>query len=400
MAIVEKVGVYRKWLEPVPKDKNDNPIPKSEWARKRRYCWVVRWCGTNKKKYGKLFKKRKEAERYALDLQKQVNLGRADRPQKITLHDFRVEHERVMKGQVAYATIQEHKRALELFENFIGGSFALSRIRPRHAEAFVANCLASNEVSVATVNKWARTLKSIFTRAIDPRGYLAEGQNPFSKIKERKITERPIRYVDLMEYTALMDAATKLWWKAFLSIAYGSGLRLNEILHLTWADVDLGQHHIKVKAKKAKADILAWEPKGRKNRTVPMSNESAKLLVDMQVNSPELHPYIFVSPERLDRIKKRRKAGKWHARSEVVNNMGERFKTIRRHANVAECTIHDLRRSAITNWAMELPIHVVQTLAGHEKIATTRKYYLAVRPEDFVSASKVVNLVLSRTPSD
>ncbi len=86
----------------------------------------------------------------------------------------------------------------------------MSMIRPRQAEAFEANCLASNEVSVATVNKWARTLKSIFTRAIDPRGYLAEGQNPFSKIKERKITERPIRYVDLLEYSALMDASTKL----------------------------------------------------------------------------------------------------------------------------------------------------------------------------------------------
>ena len=80
-----------------------------------------------------------------------------------------------------------------------------------------------------------------------------------------------------------------------------------------------------------------------------MSNESAKLLVDMQVNSPELHPYIFVSPERLDLIKKRRVAKKWHARSEVINNMGERFNVIRRHANVAECTMHDLRRSAITN---------------------------------------------------
>ena len=104
MAIVEKVGVYRKWLEPVP-EKNGEPIPKSEWPRKRRYCWIVRWFGTNKKKYGKLFKKRKEAERYALDLQKQVNLGRADRLQKITLYDFRVEHERVMKGQVAYGTM-------------------------------------------------------------------------------------------------------------------------------------------------------------------------------------------------------------------------------------------------------------------------------------------------------
>ena len=95
----------------------------------------------------------------------------------------------------------------------------------------------------------------------------------------------------------------------------------------------------------------------------------------IQVNSPEFHPYIFVSPERLDRIKKRRKAGEWHARLEVVNNMDERFKTIRRHANVAKCTIHDLRRSAITNWAMQLPIQVVQTLAGHASITTTRKYY-------------------------
>ncbi len=81
MAIVEKVGVYRKWLEPIP-EKDGKPIPKSEWARKRRHCWIVRWCGTDKKKYGKLFKTRKEAEKYALDLQKQVNLARADRPPK------------------------------------------------------------------------------------------------------------------------------------------------------------------------------------------------------------------------------------------------------------------------------------------------------------------------------
>lgn len=27
---VEKVGVYRKWLEPVPKDENGKPIPKSQ----------------------------------------------------------------------------------------------------------------------------------------------------------------------------------------------------------------------------------------------------------------------------------------------------------------------------------------------------------------------------------
>ena len=397
---IEKVGVYRKWLGSIPKDKNGNPVRESEWPRKRRHRWVARWYGTNGKRYGKVFKTRKEAQGYASDLQKRVGLGKADKPKKITLHDFRVEHEQVMKGQVAYGTIQEHKRALELFEKFIGGSFALSRIHPRHAEAFVADRLASKEVVVATVNKYIRTLQSIFNRAIEPRGYLAEGQNPFAKIKKRKTTEKPIRYVDVQEYGALMDAATKVWWKAFLSIAYGSGLRRNEILHLTWADVDLGQHRLEVRAKKATAEILEWDPKNRKNRVVPISDESVRFLVDMQVNAPELHPYVFVTPERLDRIKKRRKAGKWHARSEVVNNLGERFNTIRRHAIVAECTMHDLRRSAITNWAGQLPIQVVQTLAGHADIKTTRKYYLAVRPEDFSSASKVLKRILSEAAAN
>jgi len=305
-----------------------------------------------------------------------------------------------MKGQVAYGTTQEHKQELKLFENLIGGSIALSRIRPRPAEVFVADCLASNEVSIATVNKWFRTLHGIFNLAIEPRGYLAEGQNPFNKIKKRKTTERPIRYVSLQEYSALMESAKNLWLKKFLSIAYGSGLRRNEILHLTWADVELEQLRINVQAKKATAEILAWEPNDCKNRVVPMSNETAWLLVDMQVDAPDFHPYIFVSPEGLDRIKERRKAGKWNSRSEVVNNLRQSFIESRHRANVAKCTIHDLRRSAITNWATKLPIQVVQTLAGHASIITTRKYYLAIRPEDFDSANEVLNLVLSKTQSD
>ena len=391
---IEKVGVYRKWLVPVPKDTNGNAIPESEWPRKRRHRWIARWYGTNGQRYGKVFETRKEAQRYASELQNRVCLGKADKPEKITLHQFRIEHEKVMKGQVAYATLDDQKRALKFFENFIGDSILLSKIKPRHAEAFIAHRL-STVPSVSTVNKDIRTLRSIFNLAIEPRGYLIEGQNPFAKIKERKTTEKPIRYVDIQEYSALMDAATKLWWKAFLSIAYGSGLRRNEVLHLTWVDVDLEQQRIEIRAKKAASEILEWDPKSRKNRVVPMSDETAQLLIDLQVKSPEFHPYIFVSPERLDRMKRRRKAGKWNSRSEVVNNLGERFKTIRRHANVAKCTIDDLRRSAITNWAKVLPIQVVQQLAGHADITTTKKYYLAVRPEDFVAASETLKHLLS-----
>ena len=79
--------------------------------------------------------------------------------------------------------------------------------------------------------------------------------------------------------------------------------------------------------------------------------------------------------------------------------MNRDFDAIRCPANVVKCTLHDLRRSAITNWAKRLPIQAVQVLAGHSSITTTRKYYLAVRAEDFTSANEWLNKILAGTHS-
>jgi integrase len=202
--------------------------------------------------------------------------------------------------------------------------------------------------------------------------------------------------VEVSEYKALMDAAEDSWWKTFIAVAYSSGLRLNEILHLTWKDIDFDNQWVNVTAKKAKDRIIAWEPKGRKNRVVPISEEALKLLVDIQVSALDGHPYIFIAPQRLERITERIRIGKWNERSEVIHNMTRNFNRIRTRARVDKCTIHDLRRSAITNWSKKLPIQVTHKLAGHSNIKTTLEYYLVVRPEDFKAAGEVVNEILQR----
>jgi integrase len=119
------------------------------------------------------------------------------------------------------------------------------------------------------------------------------------------------------------------------------------------------------------------------------------LLVDIQALAPEGHPYVFVSPKRLEMIKERRKIGKWNPRSELINNLSRDFNIIRRKAKLEDFTLHDLRRSAIKNWAQKLPIQVVQQLAGYASITTTRNYYFAVRSEDLQSASKWINKILA-----
>jgi len=177
-------------------------------------------------------------------------------------------------------------------------------------------------------------------------------------------------------------------------------LRRNEILHLTWKDVDFENQLIKVTAKKGSKDILEWEPKNHKNRIVPMSNESSQLLADLQLQAKEGFPYIFISPERFERVRERQRKGKWNPRSQVINNLDRDFRIIRRKAGIDICVLHDLRRTAITNWAKKLPIQVVQQLAGHADITTTRKYYLAVRSEDLASANDVVNSILAKTLRD
>ena len=59
-----------------------------------------------------------------------------------------------------------------------------------------------------------------------------------------------------------------------------------------------------------------------------------------------------------------------------------------------------MRRSCITNWAGQLPIHVVQQLAGHSDIRTTQKYYLLVQPQDLEMARAIQASLLGPVPKE
>ncbi|HML74391.1 MAG TPA: tyrosine-type recombinase/integrase [Anaerohalosphaeraceae bacterium] len=388
----EKIGIYRRWLESVPSE-DGQPVPREQWPQKRRHHWEVRWFGLSGKRYSQSFPTRREAECFVRQMQEKVNHGKSDKPDKILLKDFIEEHKKLMPGQIASSTLYDQMRSLRLFEKFIGGHVSLANIKPRHAEAYISKRIAS-EVSVATVNKDIRTLKRIFNLAITPRGYLHEGHNPFVGIKQRKKTINDIRYVTVEEYHALLSKTPNDWWKAFLAIAYGCGLRREEILHLTWNDIDFENKLINVRAKKDTPSTLKWEPKDHENRQTPSSDQALQYLACLLSECKEGHAYIFIPLDRFKNLKKKPIEYGKKAAISTLHNINRDFDRICKRAGVAHCTVHDLRRSAITNWAQLLPIQVVQQLAGHSNITTTRKYYLKVRTEDMVKASQIINQVV------
>jgi integrase len=125
-----------------------------------------------------------------------------------------------------------------------------------------------------------------------------------------------------------------------------------------------------------------WVPKDKDMRVLPLSAEAVDVLTNLHSEAGEGQVYVFVNtkgPARGDRKKSQ--------------NVWRDFQAIRVRAGLPKCTLHDLRKSYCTNLAGLLPMHVVQELAGHSDIRTTRRYYLKVAPELMEAARQAIEIV-------
>ena len=384
----KKVGIYRKWHGPIPLDDSDRPLPKSEWPRKRPFRWAVRWFGVDGNRYSKSFRNRKEAEEFAETKQVEIWDGtEADPPPEITLREYRKEHEAVMKGNVAASTLGLHLKALDLLAEHVGWDRPLHKVSVRDVERFRAARLAKG-LAASSVNREIRSLKRLFNLA-GVRGYLESGRNPCLALTRLKVARMRPAYCKPGHFEAILRQAPDALWRAFLAVVYTTGLRLREALNLTWGDIDFQDGHVDVSRKEGDGFIQPWQPKDHERRTVPLPDEAISLLTKWQAEAPEGCPYVFMEAGRWEFYRQRLSAKAWRTGQDLVNNQLRRFKTICRRAGVGPYTIHDQRRSCITNWARRLPTHVVQKLAGHSDIQTTETYYLSVQSEDLAKARRV-----------
>ena len=69
-----------------------------------------------------------------------------------------------------------------------------------------------------------------------------------------------------------------------IAVGYRIGLRRNEILNLTWADIDFENQRIHVQAKNQTEHTIEWEPRNHKNRLVPLSEEATQFSASRIMN--------------------------------------------------------------------------------------------------------------------
>ena len=383
----KKVGVYRKYLEPVPVDPSGQPLAKSKWPKKRSFCWVARWFSSEGKRHSRSFRTKREAQSFAAQKQIQIQDARTAGLLAVSLREFHIEHKQLMQGNVAARTLALHLAALESLAGFLGWDQPLHSIGFRDIERFRASRLATG-IGAATANKDLTVLKRLFNLAI-LRRYLIKGGNPCNEIPKLKIGSIRKVIIRPETFASIYSWAPDAFWRAFLVTLYTAGLRLREATNLTWCDIDFQSCQLHITRKKAGGLVQAWTPKDHQMRMVPLPSQTVSLLAAWQSVAPEGCPYVFMGETRWAYYHRQVERGCWREGQDLLNNLLRRFKTICRKAGIGPYTLHDLRRTCITSWAGQLPIHVVQQLAGHSDMRTTQRYYLLVQPQDLQKARAI-----------
>jgi site-specific recombinase XerD len=220
-----------------------------------------------------------------------------------------------------------------------------------------AAVLSSREAMAATVARKLASLRAFF-RTLREHGDIA--QNPADLIPSPKRQRGLPKVLRPDELSALLDripASTPLELRdrALFEVAYGCGLRAEELVNLDAASVDFDDEQLRV------------EGKGSKTRFVPAGEPALKALARyLERGRPALdagdqHPALFLS-----------KSGRRLSTSDVRR----RLRVWARHAAVqGGLSPHSLRHSFATHLLEGgADLRVIQELLGHSSISTTQIY--------------------------
>jgi len=97
---------------------------------------------------------------------------------------------------------------------------------------------------------------------------------------------KPKRRCYTAEEVAAMEVGVREWLRPVVSTLAYTGLRIGELIHLRWVDVDLEKRVIHVRVQEE------WKPKGKRDRLIPLHPK-----VDAVIRERPVGTHVFLGPD-------------------------------------------------------------------------------------------------------
>jgi len=344
----------------------------------------------------------RKAEKQQAKKEKELRMGYCN-PGSVNLKEFMEDSLERTGSTIRESTREEYRAAMEDFIKVVG-DVDFQSITLKKAELYRQACLDRGN-SPATVTKKLIEIKRFFELAAkrkqideNPLKYIDMPKSKKKKVRIYSETECQEMLKTARDFISDRDEKTTLRWDLLIVVALQTGMRRGELLNLCWWDIDFDECTIDITAKDDTPDTWQWCIKDHEERTVPISKNAAKLLIDIQDKCPSGYPYVFIHHSRYDYIQKERRAvGDWtysDSRLDVYNNFYRQYNSIFKRAKIKKGKFHDCRSTALSNWlAQGLSEYEVMRLAGHSSFETTHRFYLAIK-NDYLDKARKANMGL------
>ena len=339
----------------------------------------------------------RKAEKQRLAKEKELRMGYCP-AESMSLKDFMADSLKRTGSSIRPSTREEYQSAMEDFIKVVG-NIDYQSITLEQGEFYRQACLDKGNAP-ATVKKKLVEINRFFELAVK-RKQLDE--NPLKYIDMPKLKKKKVRiYSDdecrrilkaAREFISERNEATTLRWDLLVLVAIQTGMRRGELLNMVWSDIDFDRCRIDISHKDDIPETWEWLIKDHEERPVPISEQTAQLLIDLQSKRPTGYPYVFVPTKRYDYIQTQLRAKKkWSfssSRTSIFNNFYKQFDKIFLRAGIKKKgKFHDMRSTALSNWfAQGLSEYKVMRLAGHSNFETTRKFYLSIK-DDYLDTAR------------
>ena len=242
------------------------------------------------------------------------------------------------------------------------GDIYLSEVTRVMVEDFISITFYKTNHSARLFN---RTLKAAFNKAVDNWGYIKE--NPFRKIKVPKIPEKLPVFITESQFKLILEETNLEILKDIFTLLFYTGMRVSEITHMTWMNIDFNKKQIIVR------NTEVFVTKSKKERIIPMYKTVYEILKKREVyKRSDSYPVFF----RILGIRLRTDyiSRKFRRAVDSTKTVGK------------EVHLHTLRHSFASNLVRRnVSLTLVQTLLGHASVSTT-EIYSHVNREDLVEA--------------
>lgn len=306
----------------------------------------------------------------------------------------------IKNNEIKPSTLERYESILRIYiTGSVIGDIKLKDLRAGHLQSYYNSLYKTYSVNV--IHNLNKFIKSGLSQALN-ENYISKNYASLVTLK-KKDEKKEVEHLTVEEQNRFLEVCKGDRLEALFYMALSTGLRLGELLALTWNDIDLSTAEVSVdksvklvgipdKEGNKEYKTIVQEPKTKSSiRTVPIP--------DVALNVLKQHKKL--------QLEERVKAGEVYINNNIVfanpiggytneSNLRRKYKRLLAEAKIKEVKFHSLRHTyATTLFIKDVSPKVVQALMGHSDISTTLNVYTHTNKDIKVEAVQKLNEVFN-----